>query len=651
MILEDSKDNDNELTIRSIDFDERIDYINKHFSDVKNPYFKNLNKYEKLAVIDDFSFNIDLIGEYNEENNTDRYHTNPLPLSYVKNILDRKSLNDEYSYFNLSREGQKKHYDEVIREYNREHLNDFLPSFHNDRQYSYYTVTSREIFDKVMQHIEKEKITPFIALPDYDQVLDNIKKAGQSDIYNDVSKEGYNYTKFYIVIDSERNRWERLPRQDLILLGDNAKNINDTLNLEIKCNASGLKSKSYYYSENTRELCHNIKELGNINSEKYNPWDYASSLNKIADYIHSQNIIDKDSVIVPAPQHTGKAEYTLDLAECLYNRSGCQIADVLKAEPHDMLYDQKKNGKETELKLYLDKENKFALRTIRDAQENGKKIYLLDNVISTGKTFNESAKLIPGIIPCSYSISDFARIGFDNGKYFVYNRLEGISMNNNLMAENMRLQGDNGRWAVVDWDKNKNMALLRRCNYFDSKTDNYVIASNYTLYGDSVNPMITWGHGSYMDNVSEEYAEGIFKCRKNGMEVALSVPDGWKMATGVTTTPNGFVAITNRASRWYDEEHRKTMFIWKENFDRDMKEKKLSEQKDFLENASKKFSSSVQNTREGKKAAVIDREELLNENLSENQKEKIVTGCELYAKNTNVYLKKDNIKTKGNKRS
>ncbi len=140
-----------EITIRSIDFDERIDFIKDNFSDIENPYFQKLDKYEKLAVIDDLSFNIDYIGEYNQENNTDRYHTNPLPLSYIHDILDRKGWNNEYSYFDLSNERIKRHYDEVIREYNKEHLNYFLPLFHNDKEYSYYTVTSREIFDKISE--------------------------------------------------------------------------------------------------------------------------------------------------------------------------------------------------------------------------------------------------------------------------------------------------------------------------------------------------------------------------------------------------------------------------------------------------------------------------------------------------------------------
>lgn len=695
-----------EITIRSIDFDERIDFIKENFSDIENPYFQKLDKYEKLAVIDDLSFNEDYIGEYNQENNTDRYHTNPLPLSYIHDILDRKNLKNEYSHFNLSDEGRKRHYDEVIREYNKEHLNDFLPLFHNDKEYSYYTVTSREIFDKIKERVEKEKISPFIAVPDYDQILNNIKKTNQKELYKDISKEGLEYTKFYFVIDNEKNKWSILPRQDLKLIGENAKCINDTLNLEVKCNTSGLSSKNYYYSENTKQLCHDVKELGSLNYGKYNPLDYANTLNKMADYIHSQHIIDKNSIIVPAPQHTGKAEYTLDLAEALYNRIDCLIADILKAKPHDTLYEQKKNGKETDLELYLDKEKDFALRAVQRACEEGKKVYFLDNVISTGKTFNEASKLIPGIIPCSYAISDFARIGFDNGKYFVYNRLEGISMNNSLMAENMRLQGDNARWVVIDWDQNKNIALLRKCNYFDEKTDSYVIANNYTLYGDSVNPCITWGHGGYMDNVSEEYANGIFKCRKNDMEVTLSVPEGWRQAVGVTTTPNGFVAITNGNSRWNDPEPRKTMFIWKEYFDRDMKEKQHNEKKDFflpyglktktgyilgkkendkeqrffkinyiqsgedyytldgkkletqkifLEDAVKRFRSSIENTPEGKKASVLKKEklleELLNKNLTELQKNNIVNSCEESAKKTNINLEKEDKKTKGNKRS
>ena len=82
----------NNIDIRDInnnyyDFENNISY---YFHDVENPSFNELNNEEKAAIIKDMSFNIDFHGEYNDEYNADLYHTEPLPLQYLKERLDKK---------------------------------------------------------------------------------------------------------------------------------------------------------------------------------------------------------------------------------------------------------------------------------------------------------------------------------------------------------------------------------------------------------------------------------------------------------------------------------------------------------------------------------------------------------------------------------
>ena len=111
----------NNIDIRDInnnyyEFENNISY---YFHDVENPSFNSLNNEEKAAVIKDMSFNIDFHGEYNDEYNAKLYHTEPLPLQYLKERLDRKDWNNNY-YFDLNKAGQARHYLEVVKEYKEE---------------------------------------------------------------------------------------------------------------------------------------------------------------------------------------------------------------------------------------------------------------------------------------------------------------------------------------------------------------------------------------------------------------------------------------------------------------------------------------------------------------------------------------------------
>jgi len=62
----------------------------------------------------------------------------------------------------------------------------------------------------------------------------------------------------------------------------------------------------------------------------------------------------RNSVLVPAPQHGGRAEYTLRIAETIADRTGARILDIVRCEPHQPLYEQKLAGEANpELRLRL----------------------------------------------------------------------------------------------------------------------------------------------------------------------------------------------------------------------------------------------------------------------------------------------------------
>lgn len=155
---------------------------------------------------------------------------------------------------------------------------------------------------------------------------------------------------------------------------------------------------SYIHDGYAARICHAVKE-GNQEAVK-----------TMASFL-ARNV-SEPCVLVPVPQHTGKAEYTLELAEEVRRivraekNVEVEIADVLSSTPHETLYDQKKKLKKQEL---TDEEiNELDCGDLKlnpdFKAESGKKYLALDNVYSTGKTFEETEKLIPGIKPLVFAV-------------------------------------------------------------------------------------------------------------------------------------------------------------------------------------------------------------------------------------------------------
>lgn len=85
-----------------------------------------------------------------------------------------------------------------------------------------------------------------------------------------------------------------------------------------------------------------------------------------------------DAVLVPVPNSSGKAEYTLDLANAISKNTGLSVADVLEGQAHIALHkDKVANGSDL-LKLIM--------YDLKGELPNKKSVILVDNVLDTGTT-------------------------------------------------------------------------------------------------------------------------------------------------------------------------------------------------------------------------------------------------------------------------
>ncbi len=104
-------------------------------------------------------------------------------------------------------------------------------------------------------------------------------------------------------------------------------------------------------------------------------------------------IITPNAVLIPVPQSSGVADYTLELANTIrIIRQDCEVVDILSGTPRQRLYDLKKEkttlkGVRTGLKV---KESADCKETLQSTPN----VYLLDNVVNTGFTFNRARKAL-----------------------------------------------------------------------------------------------------------------------------------------------------------------------------------------------------------------------------------------------------------------
>ena len=128
--------------------------------------------------------------------------------------------------------------------------------------------------------------------------------------------------------------------------------------------------------------------------------DNPKYVSEIANFIAPQ--LKESCILIPAPQHTGKAIYTLHICEQIKNIRtdlNIEIQDILtQTAKENTLRDLKKTMKKNELSQY-----DLGI-AIKDNQLSDLPKYLVDNTISTGKTFDSIKALIPDIQPLAFSL-------------------------------------------------------------------------------------------------------------------------------------------------------------------------------------------------------------------------------------------------------
>lgn len=124
----------------------------------------------------------------------------------------------------------------------------------------------------------------------------------------------------------------------------------------------------YYSDYGVREICRGVKERNQ------------DCILEMAAYLSKQ--VTSESILVPIPQHTGRAEYTKEISDLISKWTGAKVADVLRCKSHEPGYILKKRGAKYSPRFYLKGEKPVG------------KIVLIDNVIATGATIREAERVI-----------------------------------------------------------------------------------------------------------------------------------------------------------------------------------------------------------------------------------------------------------------
>lgn len=97
-------------------------------------------------------------------------------------------------------------------------------------------------------------------------------------------------------------------------------------------------------------------------------------------------LVKKDSVLVPMPSHLGFSTYTLDLCNAIGKIKQCSVIDALRCNEHETIFSMKKNG------VSMWKIN-LGMRLVENIPDDAE-VFLIDNVIDTGKTARSAANAI-----------------------------------------------------------------------------------------------------------------------------------------------------------------------------------------------------------------------------------------------------------------
>lgn len=140
-------------------------------------------------------------------------------------------------------------------------------------------------------------------------------------------------------------------------------------------------------------------------------------------------------ILVPVPSHEGRATYTLQVAKNLSERLGLPVADILKCQPHEMLYSSKKEGMDMQ---------QVELNFTKSGELPSSKIpILVDNVLDTGKTLTASIAVLNRADTMSAVLSHTTNYFKNTDNHFL------VLKHENDIAWNMkRIQMDILNWKL-----------------------------------------------------------------------------------------------------------------------------------------------------------------------------------------------------------
>jgi len=104
--------------------------------------------------------------------------------------------------------------------------------------------------------------------------------------------------------------------------------------------------------------------------------------------------VPANSILIPVPNHSGKADYTLRMAKRIAQLSKSEVLDIIKATPREgTLYTTKiKNkgiAKEQNLGFSVLKSN-----TVSEKLKNTRNVILIDNVVDSGMTYQQAEERV-----------------------------------------------------------------------------------------------------------------------------------------------------------------------------------------------------------------------------------------------------------------
>ncbi|MBQ8082602.1 MAG: hypothetical protein IJ241_00310 [Clostridia bacterium] len=135
--------------------------------------------------------------------------------------------------------------------------------------------------------------------------------------------------------------------------------------------------------ETIRELCHAIKD-GN-----------EEAIHEAAEYLARQ--VPENALLVPVPGRWGLATNTLLLSRetAILAQKKVTYANILKGNIRNSLYELKKAGQDISTIRLGIRRIPNSETILSQAQEDGRPIILVDNVVDTGTTAKACLKVIP----------------------------------------------------------------------------------------------------------------------------------------------------------------------------------------------------------------------------------------------------------------